>query len=124
MKVDKYEMYYYLMERWLTLYEQGRNIAQLLSNRNISTIALYGMGQIGKHVARELKNSSITVLYAIDRVNTGMCDDVPVKKAEDILPRVDAVIVTAIYSFEEIEETLRERFDCPIISLEEILYEG
>ena len=36
---------------------------------------------------------------------------------------VDAVVVTAITFFEEVEEMLRQKVDCPIISLEDILYD-
>ena len=34
---------------------------------------------------------------------------------------MDAVIVTAITFYEEIEEMLAEKMDCPILSLENIL---
>ena len=46
------------------------------------------------------------------------------KKAEEELPEVDAVIVTAVYEYDEIEKMLADRVSCPVISLEEILYEG
>ncbi len=42
---------------------------------------------------------------------------------EDELPDVDAVIVTAITFFDEIEEKLTEKISCPVLSLEDILYE-
>ncbi len=124
MKIDKYQMWYSLMEQWLTIHEEGKTIPLILKERSISSIALYGLGTIGKHVVWELKDSDVTILYAIDRVVSGVYDEIPVKKADEYLPVVDAVIVTAIYDFEEIEEMLKDRVDCPIISLEEILYEG
>lgn len=124
MKVDKYQMWYNLMERWLTLHEEGKTIPRILKERGISTIALYGLGKIGKHVVREMKDGDVAILYAIDRIVSGLYDGIPVKKAEESFPIVDAVIVTAVYDFEEIEEMLKNRIDCPVISLEEILYEG
>lgn len=39
------------------------------------------------------------------------------------LDTVDAIVVTSITFFEEIEEMLKEKVDCPIISLDDILYE-
>ena len=42
---------------------------------------------------------------------------------EDDLKPVDAIVVTAITFFDEIKEKLSEKIDCPIISLEDILYE-
>lgn len=124
MKIDKFEMYYNLLERWLTVHEEGRTISDILVQRGIYTIALYGIGKIGKHVISELKGSSVTVLYVIDRAKSGLYDAIAVKRIDDILPKVDAVIVAAIYDFDEIEETLSKYVTYPIISLEEILYEG
>ncbi len=124
MKIDKYQMWYNLMEQWLTLHEESKTIPQILKERGILSIALYGLGKIGKHVVWELKDSDVTILYAIDRVVSGVYDEIPVKKADEYLPLVDAVIVTAVYDFEEIEELLKDKVDCPVISLEEILYEG
>ena len=42
---------------------------------------------------------------------------------EDELEPVDAVVVTAITFFNEIEQKLSKKLDCEIISLEDILYE-
>lgn len=124
MRIGKFEMYYNLLERWLTVHEEGRTLSDILAQREIFTIALYGMGKIGKHVINELKGSSITVVYAIDRVKSGLYDSIVVKRIDDTLPKVDAVLVAAVYDFDEIEETLRKYVTYPIISLEEILYEG
>ena len=124
MKIDRYQMWFNLMEQWLTLHEGGKTIPQILKERGISTIALYGLGKIGKHVVWELKDSDITILYAIDRIVSGLYDEIPVRKADEYLPVVDAIIVTAVYDFEEIEKLLRDKVQYTVISLEEILYEG
>ena len=39
------------------------------------------------------------------------------------LAPVDVIVVTAISYFDEIEEKLSERVDCPVVSLEDIVYE-
>lgn len=124
MKVDKFEMYYNLMERWMTLREEGKTISCVLNKRGISTVAIYGLGKIGKHVISELENSSVIVQYAIDRATAGFYGRISVKNVAEDLPKVDAVIVTAVYEFDEIEKILIEKVECPVISLEEILYEG
>jgi hypothetical protein len=49
--------------------------------------------------------------------------DVDVVTMDDDLEEVDAIVVTAITFFDEIEEKLSAKIDCPIISLEDILYE-
>ena len=42
---------------------------------------------------------------------------------DDDLENVDAIVVTAITFFDEIAEKLEEKVNCPVISLEDILYE-
>ena len=42
---------------------------------------------------------------------------------EDGLREVDAVIVTSIFFMDEIEKALSVKLSCPVISLEDILYE-
>ena len=48
---------------------------------------------------------------------------VQIKTPDSELPMVDVIIVTAITFFEEIEEALYSKIDCPILSMEDILYE-
>ena len=42
---------------------------------------------------------------------------------DDLLGDVDAIVVTAVTFFDEIEAALSEKIDSPVISLEDILYE-
>ena len=42
---------------------------------------------------------------------------------EDTLDDVDAIVVTAVTFFDEIEDELHKKVNCPILSLEDILYE-
>ena len=47
-----------------------------------------------------------------------------VVSVDDNLEVVDAVVVTAVTFFDEIQEKLSAKMDCPILSLEDILYEA
>ena len=44
-------------------------------------------------------------------------------RSDENMPECDCVVVTAIYFFDEIERLLAEKVSCPIVSLEDILYE-
>lgn len=124
MKRDKMEIYYNLMEHWFTIHEQGKTIPGILMEQGIKKIALYGMGKIGKHVIYEIKNSEVKVAYGIEKNKTGFYDGLQIKSIDDEFPQVDAIIVTAIYDFDEIERDLKNRVNYPVISLEQIIYEG
>ena len=81
------------------------------------------MSYVGERLIEELKVSNIEVAYGIDREAKALNMDVEVVTLDDDLKEVDAVVVTAITFFEEIAEKLEKKLECPIISLEDILFE-
>ena len=86
-------------------------------------IAVYGMSYAGETLVGELKGSGVEAAYGIDQNADSVYADIDVFSTEDNLPTTDAVVVTAVTFFDEIEEKLSRKLDCPIISLEDILYE-
>lgn len=123
-KRKKFELFYNLAERWVTIYEEGKSLESILEERNIKTVAVYGLGKLGKHVVTQLKGSRVSVAYAIDRAVKGYWQDVEVMPLQGHIPAVDAIIVTAINDMDAIENNLKKYTDCTILSLEELLYEG
>ena len=81
------------------------------------------MSYAGETFIDELKNTNIQVIYGIDQKADRIYANVNLVTIDDNLEEVDAVIVTAITFFDEIKENLSEKMDCPILSLEDILYE-
>ena len=71
----------------------------------------------------ELEKTNIQVAYAIDRNLDGVYANISIVSPEGILEEVDAIVVTAIASFDEIAEELYKKIKYPVISLEDILYE-
>ncbi len=120
----KYECLYHLMHQWMTVNEMGISISGLLAAFGYKNIAIYGMADVGKHLYHALQGSETKVCYCIDRGKSGWYRDTEIRKPEDSLEAVDAIIVTAIMDFEEIKAFLQEKTDSAVISLEEILYEG
>ena len=80
------------------------------------------MSYIGERLFEELKNSSIIIKYGIDKTKNGIYFDLDIVTVEDELATVDAIIVTAFHYFDEIEKQLSRKVQCPIISIEDILY--
>ena len=106
---------YMAFDQWLRIRQEGKTLAEYFEKNNYKTAAIYGM--------KELKDSDITVSYIIDKNADSIYADVDVVTPDDELGPVDVIVVTAIYYFDEIEENLSGKIDCPIVSLEDILYE-
>lgn len=119
----KFHVFYSAFDRWLQIYQEGGTLAEYFKKNNYKTVAIYGMKELGERLLDELKDSGITVCYAIDKNADQLYADVVILTPEDELEPVDVIVVTAIYYFDEIKDMLSEKVDYPIVSLEDILYE-
>ena len=119
---EKFRIMYQMVERWMRIKQSDRTLVKYFEAHGYKNIAVYGMADIGKLLINELKNSSITVAYGIDK-NINASSVVEVFAPEESLKDVDAVVVTAIAYFDEIERMLSAKMKCPIISLEDLVYE-
>lgn len=120
---DKHLALFLMMNQWVKVKQEGRNLASYFDKYNFRKIAVYGMSYAGETLIEELKTTGIEVTYGIDQYADSMYSVVDIVSVDDELEPVDAVVVTAITFFDEIEEKLSAKVDCPIISLEDILYE-
>lgn len=121
---EKHLALFQMMDQWVAIKQQGKNLADYLEKKQYRTIAIYGMSFAGQRLIDELENSNIQIKYGIDKRADNIYTDIDIVTMEDELEEVDAVIVTAITFFDEIEEMLSGKMDCPIISLEDVLYEA
>lgn len=120
---DKHLELFKMMNQWVKVKQDGKNLASYLEKNGYKRIAVYGMSYAGETLVDELRGSTVTVAYGIDKNAVSLYSDVEIVSMDDDLESVDAIVVTAITFFDEIEEQLSEKIDCPIISLEDILYE-
>lgn len=120
---DKHLALYMMMNDWVHIKQKNKSIADYLEKHGYKKIAIYGMNFVGETLLSELENTNVKVKFAIDKNASTIYSDVDVILPEDTFEEVDAVIVTPITFFNEIEEKLSEKVDCPIISMDDILYE-
>lgn len=120
---DKHEALFMLMNQWVKVKQAGKGIAGYLEHKDYKKIAIYGMGYAGETLVRELYNSNIQIEYGIDREADNINAEFKVVKPDAQLEKADVLIVTSITFFDEIVTDLCGKIDCPIISLEDILYE-
>ena len=120
---DKHLALFMMMNQWVKVKQEGKNLSEYFEKQGYKKIAIYGMSYAGETLVSELENTSVQILYGIDKNSDSIYANIDVFSIEDSLEEVDAVIVTAITFFDEIEEELSTKFSCPIISLENVLYE-
>lgn len=120
---NKHLSLFLMMNQWVKVKQEGKNLASYFEKKGYQKIAVYGMSYAGETLINELKNTNVTIAYGIDKNAGSIYADIDIVSMDDTLEPVDAVVVTAITFFDEIEEQLSAKMDCPILSLEDILYE-
>lgn len=125
--VDKNEQILQIERKWITLKQNGIDMASMLSKQGIYEIAIYGYGVLGRLLLQELKNSSVLVKYIIDKQKLKLEEgaDLPaiIQSSESMkqIKKVDAIVVTAIAADEQIKQELEQKTDVKIIHLEELI---
>lgn len=120
---NKHLALFLMMNQWVLVKQEGKNLASYFEKNNYRKIAVYGMSYAGERLVNELKGSGIEVAYGIDQNADGIYSKIEIITKEDTLEPVDAIVVTPVFFFQEIEKDLSGKVDCPILSLEDILYE-
>lgn len=124
---DKFKNQYELLLKWMQNSQNKKYLAEYLELSQINKVAIYGNGTLGQLFLKEIKGTSdIDVLYMIDKNAAGSENDgLPVIGLEDIskINEADAVIITPISYYDEIEQDLlKAGLVTDIISLEDIVY--
>lgn len=112
-----------MMNEWVRVKQEGKSLALYFQRNGYHRIAVYGMSHVGETLINELRGTDIQVAYGIDRNAGSIYADVDVVLPEKVKNDIDAVVVTAIAFYDEIEAVLSRHLNCPIISLKDIVYE-
>lgn len=112
-----------LLADWLKLKREGKNLGKYFEDNYIKKVAIYGLGNLGQEVYWELSNlKDIKVLYGIDKnAKTLNIDGLKIISLDETLEEVDAVIVTPLQYYNEIEESLNEKGIKNVISIGDIV---
>lgn len=97
----------WVLKRWVLRLLEGLRISDELMRRGITTIYIYGYGELGKLLIRELSDTKVHIEAVIDRrAGQFVGNEVKVillEKANHRLP----VVVTAVYEYTQIEKNLK-----------------
>ncbi len=119
---NKYQQYFEIMDKWLEYYEKQEQVEveSYFSENNISKIAIYGYGKMGKHFAYVAERIGLEIVYILDlRLEQNKCE-YQLRSMDDDLTGVDCIVVTPIVEAAEIKRELSERYFGKIMSLEDL----
>ncbi len=120
-RIEKQSEFYEVLVKWIKNIHEGWKIDRALEEMNYKNVAIYGMKELGELLYDELKDSGISVDYIIDKRANKLFAEVEIVTPDDTLKPVDAIIVTAIHYYDDIEKNLSSVINCPILSLRDLI---
>ncbi|NRT73688.1 hypothetical protein [Clostridium beijerinckii] len=122
---DQYLSYYGLMNKWLNLKLDNIYIEKYFIHNSYNRIGIYGCGNIGINLFKELNKSSVNVICFIDKykreVSKKQTPIIGIRELEKYND-LDLIVVTPINSYEEIKKELSLFYNNKkIVSIKEII---
>ena len=113
-----------MMNQWLILKQEGKNIADYLLKCDVNSIAVYGLGIYGRHLIRDLNDSEVTVSFAIDRKPQQDYKGVHVITPDKPIEGVDLIINSVLSDRDGIEKTLLQLTEIPVVAIDDLIFES
>lgn len=116
------------MNKFRYLYENAINMATIIQSntyslndyfkrKNIETIAVYGVGPLGKLLVNQIMLEGIKINYTVDIYAARIQENLPMYRPYEELPNTDIMIVTA-YGQERIIERMKKKGIKNVVSME------
>lgn len=110
-----------IIQRWFNVKLERKHFDKVLRQRQIHSIAIYGMGYLGWCLYTELENSETEVSYIIDRSMRDGDEIFKVRHLGEDLPGVDAVIVTVLGDTRNLCHLIKEQYGYAVLTITQIL---
>lgn len=120
MKMNRNRMNMMLLNDWLSFIYSGGSIDKYFLDHGYRKIMIYGNGYIGKRLFQALSGTNIEVIAIMDR-QSDSSDKEKIMSVESDIPQVDCIVITPLFFFDEIYDTLQKKTNIPLISLQNVI---
>ncbi|WP_026525951.1 glycosyltransferase [Butyrivibrio sp. MB2005] len=112
----------FVYSMWIELIHNGYDLGEYLYGAGFKRVAIYGCGEVGNLLYRELINSSVEVKFFIDRLRIGQISELKVIAPSELYAykNIDLVIVTAVNEYRNIMNE-NKQVGIPFVSIFNLL---
>lgn len=114
-----------VLKRWMLLHYKGITLNKYFTEREISKVAIYGMGDLGKLLCMELDNELVDIKYVIDRNALWVYSDIDIFELDSSISykNVDVTILTVMMDDESLINSIKSITNSEVITLTEVIDE-
>lgn len=116
---------YEIMEKPKLMQPLGVCMQNYFHMHHYKTIAVYGMGKLGRFIMRNLKATDVEVRYILDqneKLSFSGIRRITIEELEHV-KGLDMILVTPMDSYEKIEVQICSVTDVIVVSAKELLYD-
>lgn len=123
MDSNKFREMFFVAEKWIRMKQMGKKFEDFFDKNNIRTIAIYGLGYLGRDLYTELNQSNVCIKYIIDKnaENLDKCFNL-IKPGEE-MEGIDLILVTVIANYESLCQSLKTQYKFPLMNIDDIITE-
>ena len=105
----------------LDIVQFGNNqLKKYIEKKGINSIAIYGIGRIGKLLFNQLRIEGVSIQYTVDQYTAQIQNVCKMYRPDEIFPAVDLMVVTS-FDCEEVKLKMKKKGILNIVSIEEFL---
>lgn len=121
---NRYEHMFRLQSRWVSNIQKDLKIGDWMILNGIYSIAIYGMGFMGKNLVDEvLENSKVRIMKLMDRDVIGDYKGIKIDNDRIVDSKVDGIVITVVSQYEKVRESFEAVYGGRFFSLEDIIHE-
>lgn len=124
--INKFSVQQEILNRWLFLKNMGLDLRVYFEEKKYTKIVIYGMADLGCRLLEELEYLGIRVAYGVDKrpMASVVRNRLYIITPDDNWEQdVDVVVVTPVLHYGELKNMIKNKVQCPIVSLKEIIWQ-
>lgn len=112
-----------IYKQWVYAYANGRCATDVLKEKNVRSIAIYGAGEVGRLIASDAKKAGLNVDYFLDvKEKNNLNDDIACYNPNDfIIPETDIIVNTVLIWNRDVSDFISKKTNIPVISIWKLL---
>lgn len=109
-----------VMNQWLNFLYGGGEIGQFFKEHGYNRIMVYGNGNVGKRLCQALEGTGVEVAAIMDRA-APEAEGGKVIGLDSDIPKVDCIVITPAFYYDEIYAFIRSKTGIPVVSMEKLI---